>query len=533
MQIKNEDELLDEKTRYEIIKEMLSPENMARKQEAYRRFLCYKDQTAQFVREKLSKQFDTDTVNEMEYCISNISFTRKIIDKLARVYNSGVERVVDKNKKITKKLNGLEKALQFNTKIRQTNKFLKLQKNVALYIKPCPVYNSQTKQTRYTVIPEPLNPYLYDVVEDFYDRTKPLAYILSDFNYSPMLYTQGNITSASRPINNPDNKTGNGKDEKIADSPQDAMIGNIIWWTDSYHFTTNYRGQIVANPDVEEQSINNPIKELPFVNFAIDQDGQFWAQGGDDLADGAVLVNCMLTHNQHVGVTQGYGQFWMKGKNLPRSVKIGPTKSILMEYEKEDPTPELGYATASPQIDSLRVLTESYIALLLTTNNLSTSAVAASLSGSQSAASGIAMIIDKAESMEDVNDQRQIFIDKEPDIWRKIAKWIEAYGDQLDEDIREYAITPADAEEIQVNFIDAPVIMSESEKLNNMKLRKELGLDSQIDLIIRDNPGITRDEASEKLRKIMEDKMMEQMDDGSNEDDSEQPKDDKPAQPKE
>lgn len=508
MQIQNETEILDEKVRYEIIKEILSSENLARKHEAYRRFLCYKDRTNEFVIERLKKQFDADTVNEMEYCISNISFTRKIVDKLARVYNSGVERKIEGSRKSTKKLQGLENALEFNSQIRSANKFLKLQRNVAFYIKPCPVYIPQTGETKYTIKPEPLNPYLYDVIEDCYDRTKPICYILSDFNYSPMLYTQGDITSASRPMSTPTG--GNGKDEKIADNPQDAMTGILVWWTDSYHFTTNYKGQIIDNP-ADPGNISNPIKELPFVNFATDQDGQFWAEGGGDLADGAILVNCMLTHNQHVGVTQGYGQFWMKGKNLPRSIKIGPTKSILMEYEKEDPTPELGYATASPQIDSLRVLTESYIALLLTTNNLSTSAVASSLGQSNTAASGVAMLIDKAESMEDVNDQRQIFIDKEPKIWKKIALWIAAYGEQLVDEIKEYAITPADADAFSMSFKDAPVIMSEGEKLANMKLRMELGLDSQIDLIMKDNPALTREQAQAKMKEMAADKIMSGM----------------------
>ena len=58
-----------------------------------------------------------------------------------------------------------------------------------------------------------------------------------------------------------------------------------------------------------------------------------------------------------------------------------------------------------------------YIALYLTTNNLSTSGVSTQLSGGNTLPSGVALILDKAESLEDVQDQRQVFIDKEPDIF--------------------------------------------------------------------------------------------------------------------
>ncbi len=125
------------------------------------------------------------------------------------------------------------------------------------------------------------------------------------------------------------------------------------------------------------------------------------------------------------------------------------------------------------------------------------------------APSGIALMIDKAESMEDVNDQRQIFLDKEHEIWEIIAAWLNLYGDMLDDSLKGYALP----EEIEMNikFHDAPVVVSEQEKLQNFKLRKELGLDSMLDLIMKDNPSLTKQEAEEKLKSLLEDKMMNAM----------------------
>lgn len=507
MFVTKESEILDQNIRRKLIEEMISNRNSERKREAYKRYLCYKDQIDQFVVENLSKQFDTDTVKEMAYCISNISLVRKIIDKLARVYNAGCERSIEDNEDATKAIQGLEKILCFNSQIRSTNKFLKLQRNVAFYIKPCPVQIPGSVDVKYNIKLEPMNPYLYDVAHDSCDKTKPLVYMLSNYCYEPILYSTGDLKSAARPTS-ASALPHVASNSHVDEDPLSKYNGEIIWWSDSYHFTTNYKGEIVS--DQKEQNAN-PIRELPFVNFSLDQDGEFWAIGGDDLIDGAILVNCLLTHNQHVGITQGYGQFYMRGKNLPRGIKVGPTKGIIMEYEKDDPTPEAGFLSANPQLDSLRGLTENYIALLLTTNNLSTSAVGASLGSNQMAPSGIAMIIDKAESMEDVQDQRQIFIDSEPSIWRKIALWMGVYKDNLIDDLKEYQLDPAATKDLKLSFTAAPVIMSEAEKLANFKLRKDLGIDSDIDLIMADNPGFDREDAEEKYKQVLEDKMNEIM----------------------
>ena len=112
----------------------------------------------------------------------------------------------------------------------------------------------------------------------------------------------------------------------------------------------------------------------------------------------------------------------MSGKNLPRNQTIGPNKAVILEYEDGEPVPQVGFATANPPLRELMQNVESLVALTLTTNDLSTSGVSASLDGGGAVASGVALMVDKAESQEDVKDQRQMFIDGEKDIWRITAK---------------------------------------------------------------------------------------------------------------
>lgn len=506
MRLKNEAEILDIKVRQQIIEEIKAPENQKRKDDAYKRYMVYKDQTKRYVVDQLKKQFDESTIREMEYSIANVSLVRKCVDKLAKVYSNGVQRTVGKKSAQNEIISELTEALEVNTQLKSVNRILKLQRNAVLYVKPCPIYKNGIE--RWSIKLEPLHPHLYDAIEHYYDRTKPMAYILSDYESEQVLYTTQDAATAGRSSQEPISpiKQGNGKDEIIADQPDDAKKKGYIWWTDNYHFTTNGIGEIISGQDIQ-----NKIKQLPFVNYAIDQDGQFWAIGGDDLIDGGILINAVLTHNQHVAVTQGYGQFWMRGQNLPRHIAVGANKAILMEYKPEEPTPEIGFASANPPLDQMRALVEQYIALLLTTNNLSTSSVSSSLNGAMSAPSGIAMIIDKSESMEDINEQREQFAKKEKDVWTIIAKWLDSMNEAMSDELVSMRLSPQSVKDLQVKFLDQPVIQSEQEKLQNMKLRKELGLDSQIDLIMRDNPGMSKEEAEEKLLEIMREQIMARM----------------------
>lgn len=533
MKITDEKQILDEAFRRAAIAEFESAPNVARKAEAYKRYLIYKDQTKDFVREKLLMQFDYDTVREMEFCLSNISMVRKVIDKLARVYNGGVSRTVPGSTEQTAELQKLERVLKFNSAMKKANKFLKLQKNCAVYVKPCPVKVDGLE--KYEIKVEPLNPYTYDVIADADDPERPLVYVLSGYNAKVVEYvssgdaaTAGRTSSAPQPVpvNRGVNPTGfkdsHGIEQAVssygvesAHSP-DARNGtdpalcakNYIWWSGSYHFTTNEKGEIVNSEVREGQDPNaNPLGELPFVNFAIDQDGEFWAIGGDDLADAGVLVNAMITNVLNVGIVQGYGQFWMKGEQLPRGTKVGPTKAILMQFTKEQAEPDLGFASANPQLDQLKNLVEMYIALILTTNNLSTSGVASSLSGASPFPSGIAMVIDKSESQEDVQDQAQIFKDNEPAVWRKILGWSEVYKNDLAPGFKEVTL-PKDAV-VETEFRPMEPITTESERLDNLKKRQELKLNTELELIMKDR-GCTEEQAREVLKKILEERMEKQ-----------------------
>lgn len=500
MKLKSESQLLDPAFRKKVIEEILSPENQTRKKEAYKRYQCYKDQTKKYVYEKLIKQFDQDTVKEMSYAMTNIAFVRKVVDKLARVYKYGVEREASGDEKTTEAIAVATKECDVNRLFKKTNRLLKLEKNTVQYIVPRKVSLDSEKMT---IKPMALPPYLYDALVLDSDPETAGAYILSDFMEDPSIPSEFQYTGmAATP----------GTDGRFSSVPMRAFHPtgsditekkqqSFIFWSSQYHFTCNEKGDIISEGD----SIENPISPvMPIVNYTEDQDGKFYAIGGDDLADGAISINSMLTNINHIAITQGYGQVVMTGKSLPRNVKVGPNKIVILEHNEGEPTPGFEFKTATPPLDQLRALIEMYVALLLTTNNLSTSGVSSNLNGGVTFPSGIAMMIDKAESMEDIEDQRQIFIDNEPVFWDVFTRWHKLLKSQnmLVESLS--GVEFAEKIDLYIKYGSPNVIFSETEKLDVMERKLKLKLMSQIDALRLEYPDMTDEQLAEKLEEIIE-----------------------------
>lgn len=510
--IENESDILDEAKRKQLIEHWNSSSNQCRKDEAFKAYECLKDKTNNYVMELLLKQFSYDTVVEMQYAITNISVLRKVIDKLAKVYANGAKRTMpgkegdgelESQSPDTKALDELVWYLGLDEAMTKCNRYYRTFKNALAF--PKPVNNGEGK---YDVQIEILPPFLYDAVESPYDPKKPLAIVLSDYSAKrKTLYYLGDAgvagrTGQSHVENAPVNQVLNTnmlKDDSKSDSRE------WVWWSKNYHFVTDVNGKIKTSSDDLETEGKNPILTLPFVNFAGEQDNSFWAEGGRDLVESGIQINVDLSNYRNIGTTQGYGQLYMTGKNLPKSVKVGPQHCVQLEWDKDnDPQPQIGFLNANAPMSEMKEGIEMFVALMLSTNNLSTSNFAASLNGGSNFSAGISMMIDKSESIEDINDQAKIFIHNEPMVLDIAGRWLEAYKADLTDEAKALRV-PKNLIDEQVSFPPSQILVSEADKLATLKLRKELGLNSNIELVQRDNPGMTVQEAQMKLDRIKAD----------------------------
>lgn len=507
MKLTNEEQILKLEFRKKVIQEITAEENVSRKNRELRKYEIYKDRTRKWVIEALAKEFDPETVHQMQSRASNISILRKVVNKLARAYTGGVTRTaaIDGDQPFYDELG---KALSINEAQKKADRYLELFFNCAVQVVPVHNYIESVGETKkFDLSLRVLAPHFYDVIEDADNPHIPRVFILTDFvERNQTVVSQSNLGEDGRANGIvPNFHSGNRRDEIIADSPDDAGSESreFIWWTDKYHFTTDADGEFITEKTPE--NLLNPIQKLPFVVYAEDQDGAFWAEGGSDRVDGAIHINVQLTDMACIANVQGWGQPVLTGKGLPKKVVGGPHRAIKLTHDTGDPEPKFYYASSNPPLDMWMRMIELHTALYLSTNNLSPTTVVGKLDA-QNFPSGIAQLVEMSECTTDVQDKQAIFQDKEVETWKLCHLWLKNLSGKKALTEKFSAIPVPTGVDFSVKFNQVKPVISEKEHLENLKARKDLGLNTKAELILMDNPGLTLEEAEKKAAALEEEK---------------------------
>jgi hypothetical protein len=512
MQLKNEEQILDPEFRKLIIDEMVyGTESINRKNCELRKHEIYRDMNKKWVIEALLREgFKDSTVRQMENRAVNISICRKIINKLAQCYVGGVVRIA-KDESNQKSIDELADEMDINTALKKSDRYRQLFKNTLLQIVPvkCRDEYDESGDLKYKIQPKVYAPWEYDVIEDAYDRTKPHVVILTDFpERNQFILDQIDGSQGIRGGTVIQFTRGDNREQVIADSPEDkgTQYRTFIWWSHKYHFTTDIKGKIVGE---DIGMVDNPIGRLPFINIAGDQDGHYWAEGGDDLVETSIIINKQLTDLNYIAFCQGWGQLVIAARDIPKKLIGGPDNAFIFEIKDGDPSPEVFFATSNPPIDKWLETIKTTLALLLSTNNLSPRNIAGSLDVNN-AASGVAMMIEQSEVVGDLQDVQELYQDKEPEMWAIVAAWHSLYHstNSLIEDMQ--MVLPITDSEVLLKFNSIKPMSSEKEKLEALKLRDELGLNTKSELIKIDNPDLSDEDAKAKLKEIEDEKMARQ-----------------------
>lgn len=501
LSITNEDEILSLEYRQAVIANILSQDTFRRKNESLKRHELNRGLSKKWVEDSLKKEtLSDDTIALMINRASNISVLRKISTKIAKCYAGGAIRTVEGDEASTKSVEMLSDELDINTVLDRADKYSYFDNNALAYVIPELANVDDEGKSQFKLKLRVLPSYSYDVISDAYYPSKPKAIILSQFPTG--------ATQVEQFI-----KEGQTGREGSVQSHQDHLSRGktleqsnwrAIWWTDKYHFTTDIEGRIIppSTPNPEMDGLN-PIGTLPFIPIVTEaQDECYWVTGGNDLVDGDLWINKTLTDLSTIAYVQGWGQPVMTGKDLPKVVHAGPNKCIMLEQKSNDePTPQFFFAQASPDITSWLSFIEQYTALLLSTRNLSPRNVSAKLDATN-VASGIALLIEKSESTDDVKNKQREFQDKEPLIWEVIRRWHSLYFDAklLVPDFME--IAPIKDSNVKVKFLPISVPVTEGEVLDNLKKRSDLGIATLKDLIMLDNSDLSEEEAEAKVAEL-------------------------------
>lgn len=455
--ISEEKEILSQDLRKNFIKYYReSEQTKERIKESLRRYEIYHDKTSKYVLERLKKEMaDSEEVaHEMKNRASNVSIARVITDKKARVFGDGTRFEVAK-KKDQKIIDELFREVGLVGALKKANKFTELQKNCAFQVYP---YKNQSGL--YDIKTRILQPFAYDVLVDKQDEEVALCYVL------PTSYENG--------------------------EPKE-----YIWWSKNYHLTTDENG--VAKPSSPSGFINE-LGELPIIQFSMDNTNVFWSEGGQDVIDGSILFNMLLTDTYYITKYQGMGIFYMFGKGIPKNMKVGPRDGIMLEQEAGDPTPSIGFATSNPPIEAQMRLAEQCAMLILSSNEIDTSSIAGSLTNG--AASGFQEAIRKSEFVGDIEEKRELYRESVREVLNVVLKMFDLYNERKLLTEKYEFISGKKIGDLKpvVKFPKTQIYTSEKEKLEVIEKRLNLGLDDEIDAMMRDNNDLSREEALNILK---------------------------------
>lgn len=508
--------MLDLATRKAVVDSINQSSNQKRKNEAKRRHEVYKDMTQKYVMKKLQNEnLKPETLTLMQNRASNISVAKKVVHKQARAYKYGCTRDAG-SEFVTTQIDGLAEMLRFNSGQKKADRYLRLQRNALLWFVPEKVGYNMEGGEQFGLKMKVFSPWQYDAIDNPKDIDCPIGIVLSDY-FDPVQSSV--ITGGPNQVQGVDATTAAPTDGRRpvaqgAYATESMPSETYIFWGNKYHFTMDKNGQIIGA--ISPADLLNPIGMIPGVPMAVDRDEGFWAGGGDDLIDGAILINTTVTDMNAILFMQGWGQLVITGPKgcVPKQMETGPHHALILTHnpKKNEKPPTVTVVSSNPPIEAWMKATEQYAALLLSTNNLAPSSISGKLDASNFP-SGIAMLFENAESTEDVGDSQNEFAVAERQEWKIAGAWHNYLYDRnsLTDEAKALGKLP-EPQKLVVNtkFNAAKQTISEKERLENMKLKKDLGIVRMVELIMEENPGMTEKEALEKLTKIQGERMEEQ-----------------------
>lgn len=443
--------------RKQILGDISSWENRERKREAFKQFEVYHDRSRQYVIDYLKSQFSKETVETMPM-VDTVNLSKRIVEKQATLYNETPEREftgmsfeqVGEIQEFYSK-NGID------AKLNQANCYFKLQEQSTLWA--IPLMEKIKVRT--------LLPHQFDVIPNEQDPEIAECYIVNNFDRTWFF--------------RPSERNADGYNQLIADYDDYKLRDmKFLVWTKSANFIFNGLGEMVSAVK------KNEIEMLPFVDIAKGKDMEFFVRGGRALTDFTIQFNGVLSDLYNVVKMQGWAVGYLKApiNMIPERLVVGPNVILKLPIDPNMPDVQTEFGYASPNADiagSIQYL-ETLISLYLTSRGLDSKAISMKLD-TQSFSSGIERLLAMLDVFEASKSDMDIFQKAERKLWKIISKWSNAM--RGNEEFKE-AVLPFEVpeeSECMVNFSKPKMVMSESEQLDVIDKKMNLGLMTKIEAV--------------------------------------------------
>jgi hypothetical protein len=463
----------------QIIKIIYAPDNIARLQAERTRYELYNGRLRKYIEQAIRGEFILqETVEQLISRIVPLNIVQKIVNKLAKIYMENPDRssIVEKPAD--------DKAVKALTDAANLNMFMKLA-------------NRYFKLSKHTCV----EPYVNG-------KGTPKVRVLPAHTYTPI---------SADPVENTE-PTYMIKHQSWV-GPERKNHVHVVW-SDNEHYTMTGEGIIIPDPGNEKKK--NPFGTNPLIYIKESLDELIPIED-DDLLFMQIAICLLLTDLAFATKYQAWSLIYtigVKGQKLT----FNPNSVINLPMGKgTDQKPEIG--TIKPEMDSDAMLrqVEVLVGMLLTTKSLSVGDVSGNLTA-QSAASGVAKVLDSSESTEDRRDQFAFFSEGESRVFNFFKVAI-PYWTQTKQLAAKYVTARLSPEfELSIKFKDPSPRTSESESVKTQIEKRDGGLTSQRRALAAANPDLTDSqldqlqEEIDKENKVKADKAKKEMADAAKND---------------
>jgi hypothetical protein len=472
---------LDSDTIRNIIGEIETEENLIRKRRAWNSELIRTGKLRPFVEMKIKEMYPK---THSMYSVSDYSILAKVIGKKAQSYKESPIRKVanqetasDVYNKITKRYN-LNQAMTALDTIYNENKYGLV---AAMLDRDVQGPTSKAFWKFYA-----LSPYEFDVIKN--DDGEVECVIIS--------YPQRSVTGS-----------GDGKDARIAElgkADEKSDIRCYSFWTKTEHLIVNVSGK---NKDAKNITVEipdggsgaNPYGILPFVYVPMDYDSNF--PNPSPLPHQTVEFNALMS----VYLTSANMQVGILKITRPEKQKISIASQSLytaievpQSSKPEDKPSDIDFISPTPNMSGHREALTTYLTTILDEQGIASNQV---ITPNEQYSSGFDRLLAQADVQSLIEINQELF-------GRVEAKIYEIVATQMQTVLNDSTLPIGDDDDsFNIVYRKPKVMLSDNEKLQNLKLMKELGIWPDYELVQMYDPNLSVDEAKNKLQEIQQSKL--------------------------
>ena len=434
-----------------ILKEISSREDVHRRLESFKSYEIYEGRLHEYVREELKLLYPKTW---RDYNVADYNIHKKIIDKKSKSYIRPPIRKLDRQEE-SDKFNSILEEFNFNDVMKVLDQ-----------------YKNQYRYCGLGVIRDRIG------APDGTYKDKYQFWALAPHEFCVHRDAEENIYAWSIP---------KGK----------AEAGDIwVIWTDMSQvkiMTKDYESFVVLEIKDNPDNIN-PYGILPFIYVPMDVSGKY------PLPLSLPRQTVEVNKNLSVYLTSGNMQVGQLVISHPMEQKISEVSTGIMvamnlpqsSKDKHAPT-TADYISPNPNLEGHKDSVLTYMMMILDEHGMNGSS---SIKGGEKFTSGFDRLIANADVQDIIEDNQGMYRRVENENYKIIKAMSDTDGNYIFK-----------SEKLSIKYALPKILTSDSEKLDNLKKKKDLGLWEDWELVLESDPNLTEEEAKEKVERLKASKM--------------------------